>query len=343
MELVELSELFDVRYGHSLELNALEQTACNGVAFVSRQMMNNGVSSFVRPIEGVKPAPAGDISCALGGNGVLTTCLQSSEFYCGRDVAILRRKSGLSEKEVLIYCHYIKSNRFRYSYGRQANRTLKAIKIPSRKTVEAIANKITFPEQPSKLPKKNQVLTLSDREWKSFKVEDLFILKPTLGKTTNDLILGTEIPYIAAKKSGNGLSDMCARNGNGQFITEGNKIVFIQLGQGSSGYSLYQGDNFIGMSGKTSVGYNEHLNPFVGMFLVTILDKERPKYSFGRSWTGNRLKRTKIKLPADHMGEPDWQFMEDYIKSLPYSANLENMNDQQNHQRQTGKFPLSTL
>lgn len=29
-----------------------------------------------------------------------------------------------------------------------------------------------------------------------------------------------------------------------------------------------------------------------------------------------------IKLPIDNNGKPEWQFMEDYIKSLPYSSNL---------------------
>ena len=31
----------------------------------------------------------------------------------------------------------------------------------------------------------------------------------------------------------------------------------------------------------------------------------------------------KIKLPATPSGEPNWQFMEDYIKSLPFSRNIE--------------------
>ena len=61
-----VSDIFDVRYGHSLELNALEQASPQvGVAFVSRQMGRNGISAYVAPIEDVKPAPAGDISCAL--------------------------------------------------------------------------------------------------------------------------------------------------------------------------------------------------------------------------------------------------------------------------------------
>ena len=32
---------------------------------------------------------------------------------------------------------------------------------------------------------------------------------------------------------------------------------------------------------------------------------------------------SKIKLHINKEGKPDWQFMEYYIKSLPYSSNLE--------------------
>ena len=31
----------------------------------------------------------------------------------------------------------------------------------------------------------------------------------------------------------------------------------------------------------------------------------------------------RIKLPVTPSGEPDWKFMEDYIKSLPFSRNIE--------------------
>jgi len=34
------------------------------------------------------------------------------------------------------------------------------------------------------------------------------------------------------------------------------------------------------------------------------------------------MKKTKIKLPVKKDGSPDWKFMEDYIKSLPYSKNI---------------------
>lgn len=171
---------------------------------------------------------------------------------------------------------------------------------------------------------KNNTPALNSQSWISFFVKDLFEIEGTLGETTDQLDYGYEIPYIAAKKESNGLDEMCSLSAQNQkYISKGNCIVFIQLGQGSAGYALYQGSDFIGMNGKTSCGRNSNLDSLTGIFLVTILDMERPKYSYGRSWTGDRLNNTKIKLPAvkNENGEyePDWSFMREYIKTLPYS------------------------
>jgi possible type II DNA restriction endonuclease len=104
---------------------------------------------------------------------------------------------------------------------------------------------------------------------------------------------------------------------------QGAIVLFIQLEQGSAGYSLYQGYDFIGMSGKTFCGYSERLNKYNGLFLTTILDLERNKFSYSRSWTGDRLLKTNILLPAIKINEtdfePDWDFMENYIKTLKFA------------------------
>ena len=109
---------------------------------------------------------------------------------------------------------------------------------------------------------------------------------------------------------------------DGKYVSKGNCLVFIGDGQGSVGYSTYQEADFIG-STTLSMGRNKNLNKYSGIFIITLLDKERFKYSFGRKWNGEKLKNTKIKLPADKEGLPDWKFMEEYIKSLPYSKSVE--------------------
>ncbi len=177
-------------------------------------------------------------------------------------------------------------------------------------------------------------MELNVQDWKEFVVGHIFRIEPTKGVISDDLVEGSDIPYIGAKHDTNGYMMMCRRKGYEDWISKGNCIVFIQLGAGSAGYANYLPRDFIGMNGKTSCGYiDDVMTPYIGLFLETILCQERPKYNFGRSWTGERLKETRILLPikrdtnykplvdkdrrySDEGYIPDWQFMEDYIKSL---------------------------
>ena len=129
MKLSRLSSIFDVHYGSNLELNSLSPDP-KGINFVSRTAKNNGVSSKVRSISDLKPIEAGVITVA-GGGSVLETFLQTEPFYSGRDLYYLTPLTKLSTTEKLFYCACIRANKYRYSYGRQANRTLKDLLIPS--------------------------------------------------------------------------------------------------------------------------------------------------------------------------------------------------------------------
>lgn len=131
-EMVAVRDLFDVAYGQSLELNRLTQVAApDGVNFVSRTSRNNGVSARVRVPKGVMPSPAGCLSVALGGSP-LSTFYQPEPFVCGRDVAVLTPKRTMTVGELLWWAHLIHANAYRYSYGRQANRTLADLALPTK-------------------------------------------------------------------------------------------------------------------------------------------------------------------------------------------------------------------
>ena len=58
------------------------------------------------------------------------------------------------------------------------------------------------------------------------------------------------------------------------------------------------------------------------MFIVSLLNMERFRYCYGRAFTLANIKKTKIRLPVNTKGLPDWKFMKNYIKGLPYSANI---------------------
>lgn len=139
-KLVALRSIFSVHYGVNMELNALTQDP-EGINFVSRSARNNGVSAKVAPVTGVKPLSAGLMTVA-GGGSVLETFVQPEPFYSGRDLYYLVPPKDMSLQEKLYYCMVIRANRYRFNYGRQANRTLKDIQIPARSEVPAWVNSV---------------------------------------------------------------------------------------------------------------------------------------------------------------------------------------------------------
>ena len=130
MRLATVCELFDVNYGHSLELNKLVRST-GGVNYISRTSQNNGVSARVAVIPGLEPEESGALTVALGGS-VLETFYQTEPFYTGYHIQVLRPREQMTPEEMLFYARCIRANQYRYSYGRQANRTLRELHIPAR-------------------------------------------------------------------------------------------------------------------------------------------------------------------------------------------------------------------
>lgn len=313
-----VSDIFDVRYGHSLELNALEQaSASNGVAFVSRQMGHNGISAYVAPIDDLEPAPAGDVSCALGGNGVLTTYIQEAPFYCGRDVAILRPKTPLTKQQVLFYCLCIKSNRFRYSYGRQANKTLTKLLIPS---VDEIPDWVASVDLDQIKDARGALSAteppaIAPNSWKGFRYDALFEIKKGQRLTKHDMAEG-KTPFIGAIESDNGYRQFVSASPNHEAGT-----ITVSY-NGSVGEAFYQSAPFWASDDINVLYPKFDMNVYVAMFLCALIRAEKFRFSYGRKWHLGRMKESIIRLPVDVAGEPDWAFMEGYVKSLPYSKSI---------------------
>ena len=173
---------------------------------------------------------------------------------------------------------------------------------------------------------KNNSSLLDTNNWKYFKLageNGIFEIEGCKCKNASDLLEdGYDIEYIGAKKLDGGFMQLVKYSP--ELVTEGNCIIFICDGQGSVGYTNYIDHDFIG-STTLSVGRNKNLNKYNALFIVTILDKERYRYSFGRKYKTN-LTKINIKLPAHETKagkyEPDWKFMEDYIRSLNYGNKI---------------------
>ncbi|RUX20518.1 S-CspCI protein [Mesorhizobium sp. M2A.F.Ca.ET.037.01.1.1] len=314
-----VSSIFDIRYGHSLELNALEQTSPKeGVAFVSRQKGSNGISAYVTPLADVDPAPAGEVTCALSGNGVLTTCLQEAPFYTGFHVAILKAKVALTKQQILYYCACIRQNRYRYSYGRQANKTLAKLLIPSPSEIPSWVSSTDLDQikDAGKPALAVQPPTIDPQKWKEFRYDALFDIKKGNRLTKGDMTAGNT-PFIGAIDSNNGYRQFISASPNHSAGT----ITVAYNGNGVA-EAFYQDAPFRASDDVNVLYPKFDINKYVALFICALIRQEKFRFNYGRKWHLARMKEAIIRLPITPSGDPDWAFIEGYIKSLPYSMSI---------------------
>jgi hypothetical protein len=313
---VEVQDYFDVKYGVNLELVNLEQKK-DGINFVSRTAQNNGVSAKVKILKNKKPNPANTISVSCGGS-VMESFLQKEEYYSGRDIYILIPKSKLSDKQLLYYCMCLKANKYRYNYGRQPNKTLKHIQIPSIKEIPKWVNEIKFPKVPTRKSILSEKIDLNLNHWRWFYINELFEIKKGERLVKEKRVSG-KIPLITATSENNGVVDFISYT---EFSKKKksfeNKItVDMFFNVFYHNYKYFSDDNV-----HTLIPKFKKSNLYISLFLVAVLKKLQYKYDYGRQLRLSRIDLDKIKLPVTKEKLPDWNLMEFYIKSLKYSQSI---------------------
>lgn len=164
---------------------------------------------------------------------------------------------------------------------------------------------------------------ISLKNWKEFTIGDYFDV--CRGKRIvkdidfiSDKIDDYTYPVVTASATNNSIDGYYNK-----FNCPGNSIVCG--GEASGFFATYQENDcwvmdrsriFIPKSDK-----NFRINKNIALFLITIFRKEMFKYSYGRSANPHHIEKTIIKLPCLD-GEPDWEYMENYIKTLPYSDKI---------------------
>lgn len=162
--------------------------------------------------------------------------------------------------------------------------------------------------------------TLQMNQWEYFKIGDLFDIHPTKsykGLNKEDLDDEGITPFIVNSAENNGIGGFS----NLEPTECGGIITFSDTTEGNTFF--YQPCDFIGFAHVQGM-YPRHSqwSSYSLLFLTSILTFHNHwRYNYGRKMRRDNIMDTKILLPSKD-GLPDWQFMEDYIKSLPYSANL---------------------
>jgi hypothetical protein len=316
--MIKLNSLFDVIYGINLDLNKLKKIE-KGIPYVGRSKKNNGVTAYVEKNDKI-PNPAHTISVS-GGGSVLECFYQANNYYSGRDLFYLKPKSKLSENQMLAYCYIIKKNKFRYNYGRQANKTLHNLVIPGPDSLpdwienKSIEKKFSFNIKPFI----NKDIKL-DKKLKTFYLGgDNGIFEITGSKTTPKKTLVKygegKFPYITTQTENNGVEAFF------NFYTETGNVICVD--SAVIGFCSYQEENFSASDHVEILKPKKFkLNKYLGIYFSSMLNKDNFRYNYGRKRSQSRLASSTIDLPVDVNNNIDLEWIESFIKSINYSNNI---------------------
>lgn len=365
----QLGRIFEVKKGKRL---TKENITPGDLNFLGAIQGRNGVR------ERINEAPlfqGNCISVNYNGCGVGEAYYQKEPFWASDDVNVLfLREHEMNETLAMFFITVIRSEKYRFSYGRKWNKEQMQktiIKLPAKMAngEYVIDDKKIYSDEgyiPDFLFMEKYILSLNDdvksipdyfldegydkacwymdhinqnefenqyagralsdkfslqdREWKYFCLGDSKYFDVQRGASVyiKNMALG-DVPYVSTTQENNGITAYVSESNR-----KGNLITLAY--DGSIGACFYQEEEFFASEKIVTIETVQYpLNKYIALFLIPILKLESEMYSYGgRKWTVEKqLKETMIKLPVEKKGsDPDYKFMENYIKSLPFSCNV---------------------
>ena len=185
---------------------------------------------------------------------------------------------------------------------------------------DRIRNEVS--DNPISPPSEQSALSLWDREWVYFNLQDLFDIKGT--KTTpvrklQTYDVGKHHPYVTTSSSNNGVG------GNFAYRTEEGGVLTVD--SAVAGYCAYQRWDFSASDHVEKLIPKFEMDQLPAMFLATVINAEQYRYNYGRKCSQTRLRASEIALPTEQQGKrPDFAFMHSYIEQRRFSGNCRNLN-----------------
>lgn len=167
---------------------------------------------------------------------------------------------------------------------------------------------------------------LSNVYWRQFSLSSIFDIKDGY-YNKKPPIEGGRIPFLSATQYNNGIST---------FYTEEIILAYDKVGEktskdidkrifdgncltitnnGSVGHVYYQVEKFTCSHDVTPIylkGYK--LNSSLAKFLIQMLEQSGKSFEYAKKWRPKRMRKSSLLLPVDKQGNPNWHFMEGYIK-----------------------------
>ncbi len=297
------------------------QLEFGNIPFIGRSRDNNGFQGLVNSDIITKG------NCiTVGMVGTFLPFFQSQDFVASQNILCLYN-NHLNLYNSLFICSVMKKlirNKHFYNRPIQKNKfSNEIIKLPITtdrkpdfKYMENYIKSLYYKKITTIIKKQN--LKIDVANWKEFVLEDLFIFVKGKRLTKEDMIEGN-VNYLGAISENNGVRQKI--DVEKIFLNKENCITVNY--NGSVGEAFYQNQPFWA-SDDVNILYPKNwiLNKYIALFICTIIKLDKYRFSYGRKWTLEKMKRSSIKLPISANGSPDYVYMENYIKLLPFSDRI---------------------
>lgn len=148
------------------------------------------------------------------------------------------------------------------------------------------------------------------REWASFALGALFNIVKGKRLTKAEMKSGGT-PFIGSSALNNGCTAMI---GNDKNQHPENTITVCY--NGSVGETFYQDQPYIA-SDDVNVLYPKFtMNRQIALFIVPLIKGVSSRYDYIDKWKKEAMEADKIYLPVDKTGQPDWTYMEEYMRKV---------------------------
>lgn len=152
---------------------------------------------------------------------------------------------------------------------------------------------------------------LSEKKWKEFKLTEIFTNIKRGRRLKKDNHIFGPMPYISSTASNNGVDGFVGNNIGVRIF----KNCLTIANSGSVGSTFYHPYSFVASDHVTKLE-NDSFNKYVYLFIAHLTSRLAEKYSFNREINDTRIEKEKILLPVNSDDEPDYFYMENYIKKL---------------------------
>lgn len=345
-----ISDIYKAKAINKDDLTAVDEFDENAIRYITRTGDNNGCELWVNK-NSINPSLIEKANAISIGDTTATCFYQDKEFVAGDHMVVVRADSWLNRYTALYVVAVLNKEQYRYSYGRaflmeRIKETVMKLPVnsddaPDWQFIENYIKSLHHKPLTTK-NKAGQMPELNIFKWKPFQVGRIFTMLNGKG-ITQDEIVENEGDFIAVQSSeeNNGVMgkidlQYCKRMG----YTISEKPCLTVARSGTAGFVSFQIDGcVVGDSAKILLLPDDIATVGVYLFVQTVLLANRFKYTYGRKVTEDKYLNDWIRLPIQHKDDntafkddtckysdegyvPDWQFMEDYIKALPYGDRL---------------------